>query len=182
MISAALAVLENDEQRNELSELYRKNTGVLFSIALARLHNWEDAEEAVQEAFLAIAKSPECLFRIPKEKRAAYINVIVRNQSFRLWNIRHEREINETELKDDIVDDGPLIEEKICINCSRDEVYKYIDTLSEVAKSSLLLKYEFDLSYPEIAKLLGTTESVVRKRVSRAACKIMEFVEGVKNG
>ena len=33
MISAALAILETDEQRNELSEIYEHNINTLYSIA-----------------------------------------------------------------------------------------------------------------------------------------------------
>lgn len=39
MIAAALAVLETDEQRNELAEFYKESLGRLYTIAMSRLHN-----------------------------------------------------------------------------------------------------------------------------------------------
>ena len=62
MISAALAVLETDEQRNELSEFYEKNINCLLNYALNMLHNEEETEDAVQEAFLQIADKPDVFF------------------------------------------------------------------------------------------------------------------------
>ena len=46
MISAALAILESEEQRNELTELYRENSKRFLNIALSKLHNVQDAEDA----------------------------------------------------------------------------------------------------------------------------------------
>ena len=79
MISAALAILESDEQRNELSEIYESNMKKFYSIAFSRLHNKQDTEDAIQDAFLAVAKNPDVFFNIPIDKRVSYINVIIRN-------------------------------------------------------------------------------------------------------
>ena len=77
MISAALAILETDEQRNELSKIYERNIKTFYSIAFSKLHNQHDAEDAIQEAFLAVARKPDLLFNIPASKRVSYINVVV---------------------------------------------------------------------------------------------------------
>ena len=45
MISAALAVLESEEQRNELSEIYENNISNFYNIAFQQLHNKHDAED-----------------------------------------------------------------------------------------------------------------------------------------
>ncbi len=66
MISAALAILESEEQRNELSEFYEENKSRLYSIALERLHNRQDAEDAIQETFLGIAEKPDKFFSLTK--------------------------------------------------------------------------------------------------------------------
>ena len=64
MISAALAVLESEEQRNELSEIYENNISNFYNIAFQQLHNKHDAEDTIQEAFLAIAKNPGPFFDV----------------------------------------------------------------------------------------------------------------------
>ena len=74
MISAALAVLESEEQRNELSEIYENNISNFYNIAFQQLHNKHDAEDAIQDAFLAIANNPSIFFGIPNENKMPYLN------------------------------------------------------------------------------------------------------------
>lgn len=59
MISAVLALLESDEQRSALAEFYARSKNRLYYIALSKLHNSADAEDAVQEVFSRIADKPE---------------------------------------------------------------------------------------------------------------------------
>ena len=62
MISAALAMLEIEGQRNELAAFYTANKNRLYYIALSKLHNSIEAEDAVQEAFSRIAAKPKHFF------------------------------------------------------------------------------------------------------------------------
>lgn len=63
MISASLAILETDEQRNKLAEFYRKYKNRLYAIAYSKLNNKQDAEAAVMELFSRIADKPKKFFR-----------------------------------------------------------------------------------------------------------------------
>lgn len=182
MISAALAVINDENQRNELSEIYRLNAKLFFSVAMSKLHSRQDAEEAVQEAFLSIANNPDCLFNIPSERRVAYINVIIRNHAFRLWNLRNKMKNLEVELKEDIFYEAPLAEEKVCVDCSCEEIFDFIDTLPETEKAALMLKLNFGLRYSDIAKILEMSEECVKRKIRRANAMILEFLEGDKNG
>ena len=62
MISGALAILKSEAQRNELSAVYDRYRKCFVDIALKILKNREQAEDAVQEAFLKIADRPDTLF------------------------------------------------------------------------------------------------------------------------
>ena len=68
MISAALAVLESEEQRNELSEIYEQNISNFYNIAFQHLHNKHDAEDAIQDAFLSVAGNPDTFFAVPPKR------------------------------------------------------------------------------------------------------------------
>lgn len=62
MITAALAVLKTDEQRNIISDFYQMYKNRFYAIAYEHLHNLQDSEEAIQEAFLRIAVNPYKFF------------------------------------------------------------------------------------------------------------------------
>lgn len=63
MITAALAILQTDEQRDILSEFYEENKNRFYMLAYSKLHNSEASEDAVQEAFLRIVRYPDRFFR-----------------------------------------------------------------------------------------------------------------------
>lgn len=178
MISSALAVLEKEEERNELSDIYKKNIKKFYKTAYSKLHNRHDSQDAIQEAFLSAAKNPDIFFRIPPEKRVAYMIVIIRNISCRIWNKKHKEEINQTELGGDIPDKSPLTEERISSRYSCEEIYRFIDTLPESEKAAVYLKIHLDMKYPEIAKVLEISEEAAKKRITRAISKIRRFTEG----
>lgn len=177
MISAALAVLKTDEERNALSEIYTKNIKSFYSIAFSKLHNAHDSEDAIQEAFLAIARNPDNFFAIPQEKRVSYINVMIRNISFSIWNKKLKIEDTQVELDENIVDESISLDEKISSELSCIEIYRFIDTLSETTKTALYLKIHFHMKYSDIASQLEISEEAVKKRIARAAVKIKQFME-----
>lgn len=180
MISAALAILETDEQRNELSEIYERNIKVFYSIAFSKLHNQHDAEDAIQEAFLAVARKPDLLFNIPASKRVSYINVIVRNISYKMWNKKHKIYDNETEL-DEALNEQLSAEDIVISECMCEQILKFIDALPEITKAAMYLKMHLGLKNSDIATALGISEEAAKKRVARAMQKIKQYVEGMKD-
>ena len=92
MISVALAILESEEQRNELSEFYEENKRRLYSIAFERLHNRQDAEDAIQETFLGIASKPEKFFSLTNNEKIYHAAAIVRNISVDIFKKRSKHQ------------------------------------------------------------------------------------------
>ena len=181
MISAALAIIENESQRNELSEIYERNIKMFYSIAFSKLHNKQDAEDAIQESFLAIAKNPALLFNIPCDKRVSYINVIVRNTAYKMWNKRNKVYDHETDLDDTVVDERISIEEAMLSDYSCQQILGFIDTLPETTKAVVYLKTHLGLKNSDIANALGISEEAAKKRIARAINQIKQYMEGLKD-
>lgn len=181
MISAALAVLESEAERNELSYIYEQNIKTFYSIAFSKLHNKHDSEDAIQDAFLAVAKNPSVLFSIPEGKRKSYINVIIRNKAYDILSKNSNTEKSQTE-PDDIPFDESVSAEDIAIsNISREQILDYIDTLSEPLRAVIYLRMHLGLKNSDIADVLGISEVAVKQRISRAMGKIKQFMEDMKN-
>ena len=52
MIEIYLSVLDSEEDKDLFEEWYRLYRGSMYNIAFSILHNKEDAEDALNEAFL----------------------------------------------------------------------------------------------------------------------------------
>ena len=179
MISAALAILETEAERNELSSIYERNKKQFYRIAFAILHNQHDAEDAIQEAFLSIAKNAKAFFDVPVNKRVSYINIVVRNISYRMWNKKHNVDENQQELNDDIADECITVEEKVLSDFSCRRILEFINTMPESTKTAIYLRMYMNLKNADIAKALGISEEAAKKRVSRGINQIRQFVEGM---
>ncbi len=79
MISAAIAMLNTQDEQNTLSEFYRENKNRLYAIAISKLKNKESAEDALQETFLNIAKYPKTFFALDAHKRLSYALTIIKH-------------------------------------------------------------------------------------------------------
>ena len=172
MISAALAVLESEEQRNELSEIYENNISNFYNIAFQQLHNKHDAEDAIQDAFLAIANNTSIFFGIPNENKMPYINAVIR---------KHATAEREVEFNEQLIEDSIPLDERIVSEYSCEDIYRFIDTFPDTTKTAIYFRIHFDMKYSDIAKTLNISEDAAKKRVERAIAKIKQFMEGCAN-
>lgn len=181
MISAALAVLESEEERSELLQIYERNIKRFYSFAFSKLHNRQDTEDAIQDAFLAIAKNPKPFFSVSLDKRVSYINVVIRNTAIKTWNKKHKIAENEIELDECIPDEQISNEEKVLSDFSCKRILEFIGTMPEGVKSAVYLRLDLGLANSDIANTLGISEEAVRKRISRAINQIKKYMEDLRN-
>lgn len=176
MISAALAILETDKQRSELDEFYKEHRNRLYALALSKLHNRYDAEDAVQETFLNIAKYPEKFFEIDAHKKISYVLVVIRNVISRMLKKANRCEFDE--LPENAFNNVLSVETLAIGNISAEEIKNFIEKMSPALRDAIKLKVFGKLSNTEIADVLNISETAVRKRISTAYKKINTFLNG----
>lgn len=180
MIEAALSVLENDKQRNELAAFYEQYKNRFFGIAYSKLHNLEEAEDAVQEAFLRVADNPNKFFNMSDQERLRFVEGIVRHVSVDKFNKNKNNAVLIEDIGDNIMSDTISPEEKYITDASARELVQFALTLPESQRQALFMYVHQNLSYSEISKILGISEELARKRVSNARKAIKNFAEGKK--
>lgn len=178
MIEAALAALENDRQRNELAAFYEQYKNRFFSIAYSKLHNSEEAEEAVQDAFLRVVRNPDKFLEMSDKERVHFVDGIVRHVSVDKFNRNQKNNaLSIDEIDDNIMSDTISPEEKYITDVSADELVQFVLTLPESQRQALFMYIHEKLSYSEISGILGISEDLARKRVSNARKAIRDFAE-----
>lgn len=174
MISGALAALDTEERRNELAEFYEQNKSGLYAFALSRTRNREKAEDAVQEAFLRIAKYPETFFALPVHKRMSYAVIVTGNA---VNDILTER-AKFAELPDNTEDNSLSVEDTALGNISAEELKAFIKAMPEAQRQAVILKIVHEMTTAEIAASLNISEPTARKRVSNACKTIKKYLNG----
>lgn len=127
----------------------------------------EDAEDIVQESYTKfIAYSSG----VPSDKVLSYIFTISMNEFKKLLRKLGKEQsisIDDDQFWNNFANDLDTELSVLTIEMNH-EIAFVLDRIQEVFKQLLLLKYELELSYKEIALLLGMKEETVRTYLFRA--------------
>lgn len=171
MLSFYLAILESDQDKALFETLYNKCHKSMEQAAIRILKKQQDAEDAVQNAFVQIIRHFEKLSTIPCEEWKYWTISIVRNEALMLLRKRK---------------DAVPLEDWDGFESSVDEVTDYKDLVQLFTKlpatyrSVLELKFILGLSDKEIAAKLNISETAVSTRVNRGRKLLQELV--IKGG
>jgi RNA polymerase sigma-70 factor, ECF subfamily len=136
-------------------------------IAYRILGNHEDAEEAVQDAFLrayrALASYEE------RERFQAWLTRILVNQcrTLRVKSNRREQVFAELELDESLI--GAHVEQT---QDAWPDLDHMLSRLPSDQREALVLRYADDLTYEEMSRITGAGESALKMRVQRAFSRL----------
>lgn len=140
------------------------------------LGNREDAEEAIQDAFLRAFKSLEQYE--DRERFAAWLTRILVNRCRTLLARARRRESV-------FPDVDPLTLDLAAVPVDAVDPWPELDqamaALSDAQREALVLRYADDLTYEEMARITGAGESALKMRVRRAFARLRLMMEEVAN-
>ncbi len=160
-----------------LAALVDQYASTLYRVAFSVLRNQQDAEDAVQEAFLRVLRHRETLGEI-RDHRVWLVRIV--------WNIvlDRKRRAKTRPETDDIADlarvlpaNGLTAEQRAAAVQHHSHVLGCVEKLPEREREVMLLSAFEELSSVEIAEVLGVTESSVRSRLFRARNLLAELLQ-----
>jgi RNA polymerase sigma-70 factor (ECF subfamily) len=172
----------HDEARQHAEEvalaaLVDQYASTLYRVAFSVLRNQQDAEDAVQEAFLRVLRHREELGEI-RDHRVWLVRIA--------WNIvlDRKRRAKTRPETDDIADvarvlpaTGLSAEQRAAALQHHANVLQCVEKLPAREREVMLLSAFEELSSVEIAAVLGVTESSVRSRLFRARNLLAELLQ-----
>lgn len=153
--------------REFFEQEYKKCEKSLFLVAVAYLHNTEDAEDALQEAALSAYRAIDSLKN--KEYFKTWMTRIVINKCKNFIKSRHFTE----ELNDNI---------NAFYDINTDD-FEIVDAICKMKRESSLyitLKFYNDMTYDEMAKSLMLPVSTVKHRTKKAMSELEKNLKGEK--
>lgn len=150
-------------EQQQFLEALTRHQNMVYRVALHRLGNGEDAEDAVQEVFLRLLTAKS----VPEE-----------NEALRRWLIRvtvnYCRDVWKSPWRRRRVHVETLPETPDFQREEETSLYREVMALPEKYRTVLDLFYYEELSVREIGEVLGIRESLVTTRLSRARQKLRE--------
>ena len=167
-------------------ELVRTHGGRMLSVARRLLRNPEDAQEAVQDAFLSAFRSLEKFEG--SAQLSTWLHRIVVNAA--LMKLRTKRRKPETSIEDllpHFLEDGHQANPAVAWKLPADQaveraqlgqlVRRSIDELPETYRTVLLLRDVEDLDTAEAAEFLGIAPNAVKTRLHRARLALRKLLD-----
>lgn len=178
MFSMAFAMLDTDEERSIFEQLYNSHRQRLYRIAFSKLHNPQNAEDAVSEVFLRILNKSANVFEVSPNKRAAFLNILIRNVCSQMYN----RSVKENTISVDDENTAEIadkfdLEDEVIGKIEHDRLVEFISRLPSKTRDALVLRSVMGMSTHETAEQLGITENALRQRIYEARKAIRTFVE-----
>lgn len=175
MLMMYLSLVETAEEQSLFEQIYYTYRKRMFFVANGILNDKILAEDAVQEAFLGIAKQIALFRDMPDNQVKAYVLTAAKNAAINLSKQeqrfqQHQAGMNHTAIgayQDHVLDEQ--------IYQETDQILRsIISTLPDFQRDILMLRYSGDLNCSEIAVALGRKSSTVRKELSRARRALRE--------
>lgn len=175
MLMICLNMLDTDEQRVSFERFFREQRQSMFAVAVSILHNVQDAEDAVSQAFFSIAGSFEKISHLDCHEMRAYAVIIVKNKALNIY--KHNKREGEKTLhtQSEIIDDEAFEQLRFS------ELDEAIGCLDERYKDVITLYYYYGFSAKEVAQLLGIHIDTVRHRAMRAKKLLKQVLEEGEN-
>lgn len=182
-----LTALESDDERKALTRIYEKYNRVVFFVALKILKNKDAAEEMAQDVWTKAVEKFERISCLPEDEVKPYLTVMTRNLAFNRLKIGQSEIIGEEELEN-VADKRSFdnisgsIETNFCDNEIYNEIICAINTMPDIYRSVLELKYVLEWSNKEISAFLGINEGKVAVRAFRGRKMIIEQLKKSDGG
>ncbi len=171
MLSFYLTLIDLPEEKDKFTQIYNEYKDLMLNLAYSILKEKSEAEDAVHEAFLRILKNLHKIDEISCPKTKGFVVVIVKNVSKTMLQKRKKHKT--LEIIEDIVG---INQNVVADEIDAKYVAECIEKMPEIYKEVLYVKYRFDCSLNETAKILGISKSAVEKRFQRAKKLLKEML------
>lgn len=171
MLSFYINLLDDDNDKSKFEEYYGLYRQDMYRIAYSILHNCEDSEDAVHEAFVRIAKNFSKISQIKSSKVLSYFVIIVRNISIDM--IRSKKRRNTVSIDDENIV-VPSIDD-VAEQMDYTHLLDILKALPPIHREVLLLCARGHKT-AEIAEILGISYKAASQRINRARALFHEQI------
>ena len=176
MLMFYMSLIDNDDDRAKFELLYKNYKKRMVSVAFSVLGNKEDAEDAVHDTFIKIARNMRSIGDLDSDETLSYVLKAAKNNAINLSqkNATRNKHI-QLEDVENMTDEQFL--EKLNIRENYEDVVKAIRSLNDTYNDVLFYYFVQGMKAKDIADLLGRKNSTVHQQIIRGKKKLLEILE-----
>ena len=161
------------EDRDDLEEVYRRTSAKLFGICLRILPNRADAEEALQETYLAVWRNARS-FDPARGSAVTWLATIARNRAGDQLRATYGDRSVSVELADQVPDPRPDPESTLQASEEERLLVACLQQLEPRDAGYIRTAFLEGRTYAELAAGAGTPLATLKSRIRRALIKLRE--------
>ena len=173
MLDTLLSVLETEEEKTLIDKLYSEYESQMFSTAYSILQHKQEAEDAVENAFLKIIEHLSNLHLDINIHTQALLTIMTRNIALNEIKKQKRQFDHEIDIDDIETISAPEFEDDL----SYSKIKKLINELPSDLKHVVIMRYILGYTAEETAELLDISPSAVYKRISASKKLLIKFME-----
>ncbi len=174
LVAALARVAAGD--RAAMQEVYRRTSAKLFGVCLRIFGERAEAEDAVQDVYLAIWRKAGT-FDPARASPITWLVTLARNRSIDRLRASGRRNHAPIELADDIADDAPDAETALVHAGEDDRVLECIEHLGTGEAVMIRTAFFDGVTYAEIAERANLPLGTVKSRMRRSLLKLRDCLQ-----
>jgi RNA polymerase sigma-70 factor, ECF subfamily len=155
------------------AELYDACADLVGHYLFVRLRSWADAEDAMQETFLRLARTRQKLALV--DNLAAYVFTVARNEAVRLAGRRVRNERDHKAPSGDDLFARVTLEQDSDLQEAAETVAAALEQLSPDLREVVELKTYAELTFQQISHVTGVPQGTVVTRYRSALAKMQSW-------
>lgn len=183
VLATYLNMITGQTDKLRFEQLYHSYRKQMLAVAYRILENTDDAEDAVQDALLGIAKSISSLRELEDTALRAYVLTAAKNAALKIL-YRNKKGTDTERILELDYKESESVFQTVLNTMDADLLLRAMRQLDPIYRDVLLLTYVQECDLQETAATLGRKEETVRKQLYRGRKLLIELCrkEGLNFG
>lgn len=176
MLAFYMAIIDDEDDKAKFEILYNRYKKRMVAAAFSVLKNKEDAEDAVHDTFIKIARNMKAIGNPDSAETLSYVLKAVKNTAINLSKKNTTRNKHMQSQAVEHISDSAFWD-KLHIQENYEEVVEAIRSLNDTYRDVLFYHYVADMKIKDIADLLDRNKATIQQQIARGKKKLLETLE-----
>lgn len=176
MLALYMSFIDDEDDRAKFEILYHTYRKRMVLTAYSVLHNKDDAEDAVHDTFIKIARNMKSIGDPESDETLSYVIKATKNNAINLLN-KNKRRTEWIKLDDIENMTDEQFFDKLSLTESYEKIVAAIRSLDDTYRDVMFYHFVKEMKIKDIADLLGKKNSTVHQQLIRGKKKLIEILE-----